>query len=333
MLNRLDVKYFKLAVGADNIGKETDVDITARCPVCGDSRSNKRMKRLHLYTKGNVTNVNCFNGDCPVHNKTVYSFLREFYPTLLGQYKKENFGNTMEKLARGDTEDVFGQFKTTKDEVKKESEVLIHDLTPYLKDIAEVPEALQYLEGRGYTYSESKYGKWYFGFQDLQIGETLYKITNAIVIPLYYEGQMYGFYSRSIYDKTFYTYMHDANIGYKIWNWFNINKNEPVYIYEGIFDAIAGGLKNSIALMGAKIPEDRLNELTNPVFVLDNDRTGLINSMSYSKKYKVYIQPDIYEEKDMNDLQMNHLNLNVSSMIQNNLYSGIAAQVRIKNKL
>lgn len=332
MLDRLDVKYFKLAIGFDNIGRENDVDITARCPVCGDSRSHKNKKRLHLYIKNNVTNVNCFNGDCPVHNKTMYSFLRDFFPALIGQYKKEQFGTTVEKLARGETEDVFGRFK--KEEVKKESEVLVHDLTPYLKDISEVDQALEYLQGRGYAYKESKFGKWYYGYQDLKIGDTLYKITNAIVIPLYYNGQMYGFYSRNINDKTFYTYMHDANIGYKLWNWFNIKKDQPTFIYEGIFDAISGGLPNSIALMGAKMPEERLKELKYPVFVLDNDKTGIVNSIEYARRgYQVFIQPDKYKEKDMNDLLMYQKGLDVTLMIQQNLFTGIAAEVRLKAKL
>lgn len=330
MLQRLDVKYFKLAVGLDNIGKETEVDIVARCPVCGDSRKNKKTKRLHLYTKGTVTNVNCFNGDCPVHNKTMYSFLRDFFPALLNQYKKENFGNTLEKLANGETEDVFQQFK--QEEETESTDILVHDLSPYLQDIAEVPEALAYLEGRGYTYNEQRFGKWYYGFQDLNIGETVYRITNSIVIPLYYKSEMYGFYSRNIENKTFYTYMHDANIGYKIWNWFKVKKNEPVFIFEGIFDAIASGLPNSIALMGAKIPEERLNELKKPVFVLDNDKTGLINSLEYSTRADVYIQPDKYVEKDMNDLKLNN-NINVSDLILKNIFSGISAEVRIKAKL
>lgn len=342
MLDRLDVKYFRLAVGLDNIGKESDVDIVARCPVCGDSRSNKRKKRLHLYIKNNVTNINCFNGDCPVHNKTVYSFLKEFFPSLLAQYKKENFGNTLQKLASGQTEDVFSQFKS---EVQNPKEVLIHDLSPYLKDIVDVPEALTYLRNRGFEYKESKYGKWYFGYQDLKIGEVMYRITNFIVIPLYYNNEMYGFYSRSIYDKTFCTYMHDANIGFKIWNWFNVKKDSPVFIYEGIFDAIAGGLPNSIALLGAKITEERLSELKYPVFVLDNDKTGLMNSLTYAKRnFQVYIQPDNYKEKDINELMLNHKNVsdiiqnasnhkNVSDIIQKNLFTGISAEVRIKQKL
>lgn len=336
MLNRIDVKYFKLAVGLDAVGKETSVDISARCPVCGDSRSHKNKKRLHLYIKNTVTNVNCFNGDCAAHNKTMYSFLRDFFPALLAQYKRENFGTTLEKIAQGD---VFEQFKPqSTDEPSSgcsdEPEVLVHDLSSYMTPIESHQPALDYLARRGYTYNELNYGKWYYGHQDLKIGDILYRITGSVVIPLYYKGQMYGFYSRNIENKTFYTYMHDANIGYKIAFWFDIDKDKPVYIYEGIFDAIAGGLKNSIALMGAKLPDERLAELKEPVFVLDNDRTGLVNSLNYAKRgYAVYIQPDKYPEKDMNDLKLCNPDLSPSELITSNIFRGIAAEVRIKSKL
>jgi len=290
MLGRLDIKYFKLAVGLDNIGKETTNDIVARCPICGDSK-NKSKKRLHLYNKNTVTNVNCFNGDCPCQNKTVYSFLKDFYPNLLGKYKTEQFGNTMEKLASGDS-DVFETFK--KPETDK-TEILTQDLSPYLKDIYDAPEALEYLENRLIHYKESNYGKWFFGYQDLNINGTVYKIKDSIVIPLYFNDLMYGFYSRNIHNKEFATYMNDKNIGFKIWNWFYINKNEPVYIFESIFDAISSGLPNSIAALGAKIPDDKIKELKYPIFVLDNDKTGLLNSLKYLQSgHKVFIQPNIY---------------------------------------
>jgi len=127
--------------------------------------------------------------------------------------------------------------------------------------------------------------------------------------------------------------MHDANIGYKVWNWFSIDKSRSVYIFEGIFDAIASGLDNVIALMGAKLPKERLQELKQPVFVLDNDKTGLVNSLEYSKSAQVYIQPDKYIEKDMNDMLLQYPLLNIPELIRNNLFTGISAQVRIKSKL
>jgi len=332
MLEKIDIKYFKLAVGSANIGTESDSDISARCPVCGDG-NNKRNKRLHLYNKGSVTNVNCFNGGCAVQNKTVHSFLRDFFPSIFAQYKKETFGDTLEKLSSGD---VFKQFIKSNDSQSTEEQikpVLTQDFSEYFTDISDSQKALDYLNRRNITYTK-EYGKWYYGHQDLKIGDVLYKLSDSIIIPLYFKNEMYGFYSRKIDNKQFCTYMNSNNIGYKIWNWFNVDNDKPVYIFEGIFDAISSSLKNVIALMGASIPEDRLSELKNPVFVLDNDKTGMINSLKYAKRgFNVYIQPNEYKEKDMNELLMNHNGLNVPLMIQNNILTGISAEVRIKCKL
>lgn len=330
MLNNIDIKFFRLAIGNDSIGKETDVDISARCPICSSDERWKNTRRLHLYEKNGVTNVNCFTGDCICKNKTVYSFLRDHHPGLLGQYKRENFSNTLESLASG--ADVFANFK--QEPTKIIADITTHDLTPYLKPIEESNESIDYLEKRGFSYNEELFGKWYFGYQDLKIGETIYPITNSIIIPLYYNKEMYGFYSRNIYKKDFYTYNPEQNIGFKVWNWFNIDKNKPVYIFEGIFDAMSSGLTNIIALMGAKIPEDRLKELKKPVFVLDNDKSGFINSLEYANKgYDVYIQPNEYIEKDMNELKLNHPKIKPKSIIMNNIFTGIMAEVRIKSKL
>lgn len=320
-----------MAVSQNYIKRESDTDISARCPLCSSHERWKNTSRLHLYTKNGITNVNCFSGDCAVKNKTVYSFLKEFYPNLLGQYKRENFGNTLEKLASGD---VFAQFAKPKEKNQDKTDILHHDLTSFFIDIQSAPKALQYLDNRMCSYDESLFGKWYFSEVDLKIGETFYKTSNSIIIPLYHNGEMYGFYSRNIDTKIFATYNPEHNIGYKIWNWFNIDLTKQVYIYEGIFDAIAGGLPNSIALMGAKLPEERLREIQYPVFVLDNDSTGIQNSIEYARKQcQVYIQPNKYPEKDMNEVKKVHQNLDVPSMILSNLYHGIAAEVRLKSKL
>lgn len=334
MLDKIDVKYFKLAVGQEALGKETDLDISARCPICGDSRKNKNKKRLHLYTKGNTDTsfVNCFNGDCVCKNKTIYTFLRDFYPNLYEMYKKEKFTNNIYSL----TNDVF---KEIKQEITKK--LTFHNLSNYFIDIKNSPEGLAYLKNRDIDYIndniEERFGKWYFGKYDLKIGEKIYRLTNSIIIPLYYKLQeeyMYGFYSRNIKTKMFFTYNPEKNIGFKIWNWFNINKEERVYIFESIFDAISSGFDNVIALMGAKIPEERLKELKEPVFVLDNDLTGLKNSLEYvNKGYQVYIQPNEFTEKDMNELKIKHPSVKIKNIISENIFSGISAAVRIKSKL
>lgn len=356
-LDRLDIKFFKQAVGHERLGRETDNDISARCPVCGDSRKNKNSKRLHLYKKGEVTNVNCFNGDCPAQNKTMYGFLLDFFPSLLDSYKRERFQENMHSLASGET-DVFGSIVDKPESLElddwEDSEIArkenldkrpirpitTFDLSNYIKDIEEIPAALEFLNNRGIIYDPDLFGRWFYGYQDLEIGDTVYKVTNCIIIPLYYDisdvSTMYGFYARSIGvgSKYFCTFMHDVNIGYKVWNLFNINKSEPVYIFEGIFDAISSGKKNIIALMGAKIPDGRLSELEKPIFVLDNDRTGWKNSLEYADKgFNVFIQPNKYKEKDMNELMQKHPDLDIPALINNNIFKGIMARVKISSLL
>lgn len=330
MIEKINRKYFLMAVGGAKIGKDRSTDITVRCPICGDSYSKKHATRLHLYHKNNTDLVHCFNGGCPLsdRNYTMHSFLKNFYPALFDSYKRENFQDTLSNLTKKESSDVFSEIKQI-----KEKPIIEHNLFEYFSDISKHNDALTYLGNRGFFYNE-QYKKWYFGIQDLQIGDKLYKITNCIIIPLYFEDDMYGFYSRNIANKEFYTYMPEQNTGYKIWNYFQIDKNKPVYIFEGIFDAISSGLQNCIASMGAKIPDERLKELKDPVFVLDNDKTGLLNSLEYCKKgYKVYVQPSIYKEKDMNELMLNHKNLNVSEMSLQNIFSGISGQIKIKQKL
>lgn len=330
MIDKINKKYFFLAIGNSKIGKEHDNDITARCPICGDSNTKKHSTRLHLYNKNNIDLVHCFNGGCSLNDKnyTMFSFLKTFYPTLFDSYKSETSMSSLQKLLNEDAFENITVLPTI-----KEKPITTHNLFDYFSPIEKHNEALLYLGKRGYFYNE-QYGKFYFGFQDLQIGDKLYKITNCIIIPLYFEEEMYGFYSRNIANKEFWTYMPEVNIGYKIWNFFGIDKNRECYIFEGIFDAISSGLKNCIALMGAKIPQERLNELKKPVFVLDNDKTGLINSLGYAKQgYSVYVQPDKYKEKDMNELMLNNKDLNIAEMIKQNIYSSIMAQVKIQQKL
>lgn len=354
MLDRIDIKYFKMAVGDANI-RETDNDIAVSCPVCGDSRTNRNSRRLHLYKKGDHTGVNCFNGDCSVENKTVFSFLRDFFPNHLSSYRREKFRDNMQQLGNlsssgsGDVFD-FGKELEISEEfgdlgdwenseiavLSSESPVVAIDLRNYITAIEKIPQALEYIKSRGLSYSPELYGNWFYGHQNLEIDDVVYKVQDSIIIPLYTDSsftKMYGFYSRSISEKFFSTFMQDINIGYKIWNYFNIDNTKEVYIFEGIFDAIASGLDNVIALMGAKLPEDRLKEINNPVFVLDNDRTGLLNSIEYARKgCKVYIQ-NKYPQKDINSLMQDNPDLDVGSFIKNNLYKGILAEVNIKQKL
>ena len=350
MLSPIDIRYFKQIVGHQNIGKETSVDISARCPICGDSKKSKNKKRLHIYEKGGLTLINCFN--CGAHHN-VYNFIKNYGPDLLDSYKRETFNTTIDNLRKQDdlldsivlkTPNKIETQEDSWDSIvpeKQIAEVITHDLTSYFKPITESQEALDYLKGRGINYSEVQktVGNFYTSSTDLKIGELTYKIKDSVIIPLYYNKVMYGFYSRKIHEKFFSTYNPDINIGYKIAFWFNIDKSKPVYIFESVFcalSAIQSGLTNSIALMSAKIPPERLAELKEPIFVLDNDKTGILNAIEYSSesKAKIFIYPDYINEagiKDINELYLRSGGSSLKETIDSNLYQGLSAAVRLKS--
>lgn len=379
MLDFIDKKYFKLAIG-NNLGRETDVDISAKCPICGDSKIHANEKRLHLYAKNGITLVHCFNGDCQVVPQSLGKFLKFFYPDLYSSYRREkSFRNISDfknnflssNVESGsDSEDIFKKIKTdieAKADSGTDSELLkseakageteakanekrydvvklaTFDYSSFFVRIKDSEEAISYLKSRHFDLKDTEdlLGDWYISKINMNIGERFYNLKDSLIIPLYVpldelgsKFAMYGFYSRSISSKTFCTFMPEANQGYKIWNWFNINKEEPVYIFEGIFDALSAyhsGIRNVIACMGATIPNERINELKDPVFCLDNDKTGFLNALKYCKNYKVLVLPDDVKQKDMNE--MLKAGLDIKSLIQNNIYKGIMAEIKIRKKL
>lgn len=69
-------------LGVSGTRRVGEYDIACKCPICGDSRNGNK-QRLHLYKKGSVININCFNGDCSAKNMTLYKFLKTFHqPTF-----------------------------------------------------------------------------------------------------------------------------------------------------------------------------------------------------------------------------------------------------------
>jgi len=323
MLDHKSIKYFKQAVNATSY-KETQLDVACKCPICGDSNKKANSKRLHLYKKGDLELINCFNSGCACENKTIYSFLRDFYPHLLPAYKKETFGDKINNLKQnqslGDMVSMDAVLKP-----KTEPKPDLYDLSMFFNPLTQ--PYIDYLENRGITP-----GKWFIGKENIKIGEIVYNIKDYLIIPLVCDGKHYGFYSRSIDKKDFITFV--STVGFKVWNWFNVNKKEPVYIFEAIFDGISTGYTNIIANLGAKIPQDRLDQLREPIFCLDNDKTGIEMSIGYANQgHKVFVMPNVFLEKDFNELKLNHPTLDIKKLIAENTFTGISATTRLKAKL
>lgn len=322
-MNPIDVRYFKLAVGESRIKHESPTDITVRCPICGDSKKSRNKARMHLYIRNGKALVNCFN-ECSCTNKTVYKFLKDYYPNLLENYKQETFGNRIKEIKELDFSGGVGfELIDTPEEKPK----TLFDLSQYFEKSERVYD---YIESRGLDWSPAL-GEVYLG-KKITLNGKFYNIDDFIVIPLYCGNKWYGFYSRSMKEHRFQTFIIDE--GFKLWNFYNIDKSKTIYVFEGIFDALSvynSGITNVVACLGATPPLSLLDGL-DVVFCFDNDRTGYLNSIKYLKKgFKVLCYPENIKEKDMNEILKT--GVNVKDLILNNQVSGILGEIKIKKFL
>ncbi len=319
--------------------KEKQNDIACKCIVCGDSAKNASSKRMHLYTKESYEDrgiVRCFNGDCE-YSASLYTFIKEYSPSLLSGYIAETGNKSLETLENEEMV-VMRSKKVTPKVVKGKD--LFEVPTEFLELNSNGNLAHKYLEQeRGLDYEPEKYGKWYYCNDKLMVGGKEIYLKNKIIIPLYEDGSFdkyYGFYSRSLDQKFFHTFIPDNNSGYKIWNWCNIDRTKPVYIFEAIFDAISSGLDNCIAILGSSIDKSRIRELNEPIFVYDCDKTGIIKSKKMAEKHKVFIWPSSLKTRFGEKLDLNMLlkkgvtKEQLSQMIIKHTYSGVEAIVKLE---
>ena len=119
-----------------------------------------------------------------------------------------------------------------------------------------------------------------------------------------------------------------------MWNYYNIDKSKPVYVFEGIFDAMSAfqkGFTNVVACLGATPPLERLEGL-DCIMCFDNDRTGKVNSIKFARKgFKVLCYPDDLKFKDFNEMLQN--NFDIENLLKNNIKQSINAVVSIQRQL
>jgi len=344
----VDIKYFKLAVG--QLKKQGINDLSLDCPLCDDTKN-----RLHLYQNDGMDQAlaHCYNAGCDLSEQQMgmVNFLKLVKPQLVPQYKRERFTDIMGKI-KEDTKlpslnDILANAKKKSQkeipeievatevkaeitlEVKPEKkELKIPDifkagLIPFNKSI----QAMNYIKNRGlepeddWLFSEGKFVE-FFG--------KAYYVQDFFLMPLFYNNKFQGFYTRSIYEKRFSTIIFPKKE--KIWCSNLFNSEDETIICEGIFDALSTGFNSSIAMLSADINEEILNDLKNPIFAFDNDKTGKFKSLKYvDLGYKVFIWPLEWDKyKDFNEILMGGTPQKIiKAIISKYIYKGIEAKIKL----
>ena len=288
-----DTKYIGLVSSRLPKFKKVKPDLyNFRCPLCGDSQKQKNKARGYIYAKKADANYKCHN--CGA-STTFSNFLKTLDSTLYKQYIFEKFQTR--NTGKGSI------FEEPKLEFKKP--VFRKKLD--LPKASEVKIAKQYLENRKLDptkfYYTDKFKEW--TNTQKQTFDYIGKDEPRIIIPMYdTEHKMIGFQGRSLIPNSvkYITIMIDEEAP-KIYGLDKINKEKPIYIIEGPFDASL--VENSIAMCGADVDIGSLC-WSDYIYVYDNEpRSREITDRirkTIDRGDKVVIWPTSIEEKDVNDM-------------------------------
>jgi len=326
MIPEIEKNYFLMTQASwDKKPTISNTDIGIGCPVCEEGGSKGKKQRCHLYDYKDKLLVHCFNCGLHLHFK---NYLKKYFNNLYKQYLTETIQNT------NDLQSFIIDKKV--DELKDENfkafpAKKLADLG--FKVSTDSKKAMAYLYGRGI---DTKYFKnFYFG--------TYKNLGEGIVIPFFTEfksrKEFYGFQFRNFNKKIFHIYLPEENKGFKIYNYFSPKKK--LFIFESVFDLYSSDipLENKISSFGSDIDTEKFKD-KELIFCFDNDKTGFEKSIKYVKKgFKVFIWPQNIKMKDFNEILQRGIKANkspkdvrkkISNMIQNNIYDGLSAEIKLK---
>jgi len=320
MINYTDYIF---SLGLINLKQKEYGKWNARCNVCGDSEKSKSKTRLWFSPQpdGGMI-VSCWN--CGLHT-SFWKYLKIVDTTLFNKFNEEQ---KREKL-----DDVISR-KSIRRKSTTSNSTYDGDQTKFVKslskkifvNIKENQDAVKYCKNR--KIPKEIYEKFFW----CKASKKEKAYGQMLIMPLYRNSDdaMYGFLGRSITEKKFHISLASKK-NLKVGNLYNIDKDKIVYILESHIDSFF--ISNSISMLSASLPDLLLDILKKPVFCFDNDETGIRKSLEMAEKdFKVVIWPKSFTWKDNNEYIIDgHTKDDIKRILLNNTYSGIVAQMKLKN--
>ena len=324
-----DARVFEILteICEDVTAKRSKRGFVARCPVCGDSKKTKRIRRLHVdyYSKHDDFAVTCYNGGCPFHSGNVYS--------LYAAVKGVSYGDARKYIE----EDVYDPKAITKalsasKPKPAKVEILAQDgIDLEWSDVlTETQEVTDRFEER-YQAALSKF------ISDRQIPSP-YKeemvvafqgrYQGRVIIPIYLNGKLMYFQGRSLFDNIEPKYLNpDVDKDMIVSNSDSFSRDKYIVVVEGLIDSWMVEDNQGTSVNGGYFNDDLIEyllTLTDKGVILcpDNpflDSAGRLELIRFMKesKYagivKYFIMAGAY--KDLNILKVAKPDYNIYQYI------------------
>lgn len=310
-----------------------------RCPICGDSQSNRFKTRGHYYEHSGRINMKCFN--CG-YSTSLSKFIRTINPNLYTEYRleflkesggantniEEFFTPVIEKFSSRRI-DHFEPFK----ELRKISQLKpTHPAKIYVQE-RKIPSNTHFR-----IYYSPTYYHWVNSILPGKFSDKAVALDEPrIVFPFIdSKGYVFGFTGRSLSKTTnmrYSTIILDETKE-KVFGLDSIDKTRNVYVVEGPIDSLF--LDNCIAMAGSDINLNNIADKDKITVVYDNEPRSkeIIKKITKTVEqgYKVCIWPDFIEQKDINDMVLKQglTGPAIQAIIDQNTFCGLSAKLRLQ---
>lgn len=299
----LDQQYIgTISIRLEKFAKKGDYLYNFRCPICGDSQTNRNKARGYLFAKKGGMFYKCHN--C-ASSMSLGSLIKQIDPSLYKEYALDRYKDGQNAVKA--THKPSFVFKPV---VFETPSLYPNILTPMHK-LPITHEAWIYALNR--KLPEDKINTLFYVNDVSRLTEInpSYKekiVTNEsrIVIPFYnQEKELVGLSARAISENRirYITMRVIEDDDVLLYNIENVNKQEKCYITEGPFDSMF--LPNAIAVGNSNLTV-ALRHVKNSVLIYDNQpRNREIAreiKTAISKDAAVCIWPNDIHEKDINEM-------------------------------
>lgn len=307
-----DVKYIeKISGQLSGFEQKSKYLWVCRCPICEDSKQNKKKKRGYFILGKDKDSMVFFCQNCSA-NMSVWSLLKDVFPEHYGQYRLDGM--------------VSGSRQLTTKIVRKPANTTLHkkvEASKFIFNVSELPEshlARQYLNYRKLDTSMFMYTPNFCNYiaEQTNNDDRYIKLPKdqRIIIPLYSQDkQIVGVQGRALDPKAnmrYITIKFDEDNYHKIFGLDRFDKNKNGFIVEGPFDSTF--LPNALAMCGSSLDMSIIDKsIINPekiIIAFDNESRNhqIVQKMEkmIDIGFRVFIPPKELSTnlKDINKMVM-----------------------------
>jgi transcription elongation factor Elf1 len=302
----IDQKYIgTISARLEKFSRKGNYLYNFRCPICGDSQTNRNKTRGYVFAGKGGLYYKCHNCSASM---TLGNLIKHVDPALYKEYCLDRYkeGETGRKPHK-DHGFVFKPV-TFGSKANENFKGVLTKIT----DLSETHEAVRYVNSRKIPNDKKKLLYFVDDVQKLKKFSPNYEekiVTNEprVVVPFFHtDGDLVGLSCRALRgEKQRYLVVKIKDDLPMIFNMDNIDTNETIYITEGALDSLflpnAGAVGNSnLKYVLDYLPKDKV------VLIYDNEPRNkeIVREMkdAIDAGANICIWPKSYEEKDINEM-------------------------------